>query len=867
MTLANQTHRRWCVTGFASVICSPSRALAKQVAHILQNTFLVAIRFQKSSLWSATSGRGFVMVVAVMVVALASCQLARAEETNFINLAVYPPTASLGHAADYQSMIAVATRSDGVSVDVTEQVEWQVESADEVANFEQHQLRPLHDGHGLLKAKLGDLAAQSDVTVANCATMRPVSYRHDVIPVLVRAGCNSGACHGSARGKDGFRLSLFGFDPAGDYERLTREMSTRRINRALPDDSLLLVKAVGGVPHTGGKLFEHDTVYYEKLRNWIDAGVPNDLEGAATVTSVEFYPPRAVLEGQGTTQRFVAIASYSDGSTRDVTNLAVFNSNNDSVAKLDSNGLATAGMRGEAFVMARFDTHTVGSQVIVLPEGLEYTPPTDPLANYIDELVDAKLTDLRLEPSGVSTDAEFLRRVTIDIAGMLPTPDEVEQFTVDTSADKRSKKIDELLEREEFAEIWGLKWAELLMVRTENNRVDYKPMFLYSQWLKEQMDDGMPLDAMVRDLLSASGGSFDTPQVNFYQIEPDTKKLAENVAQAFLGIRLQCAQCHNHPFDRWTMDDYYSFHAFFTQISRKRGSDYREWMVFNRGSGESNHPVGGRVMPPKFLGGQQPDTKNRDRRQVVAEWITSPENPWFAPSIANRVWAHFMGVGIVEPVDDFRVSNPASNPELLDEIGGKLVEYEYDLRQLVRDICNSNAYQRSTVANASNETDAMNFARAQPRRIGAETLLDCVCQVTAAPEKLPGLPLGSRAVEIADGRSSNYFLTTFGRARRDSVCACEVRGEPTLSQALHLLNGGTIHNKIGQGKLVQTMLDNGKLPSDVIDEIYLRCLSRKPTDDEQQKIAMVVGNSEKPVAELEDLFWAVLNSREFLFNH
>ncbi len=797
----------------------------------------------------------------------AASSMANGSEAEFAELVVYPPTATLHHAADYQSVVAVATRSDGVSVDVTDQVEWQLATEGDLAKLQVHQLRPHADGTGILKARMGHLTAQCDVTVVNCAATQPVSYRHDVIPVLVRAGCNSGACHGSSRGKDGFRLSLFGFDPAGDYQRLTREMSTRRINRALPDDSLLLVKATGGVPHTGGKLFEHDTVYYEKLRSWIKEGVPNDLDGAATVTSVEFYPPRAVLEGQGTTQRFVAIAHYSDGTTRDVTNLAVFSSNNDSVTKLDAGGMATAGMRGEAFVMARFDTHTVGSQVIVLPEGLEYAPATREPANYIDELVNAKLNDLRLNPSGTATDAEFLRRVTIDIVGMLPTQEEVAQFAADAAPDKRARKIDELLKRDDFSQVWGLKWAELLLVRTENNRVDYKPMFLYSQWLKEQMDQGVPLDQMVCNLLAASGGSFDMPQVNFYQIEPDTKKIAENVAQAFLGIRLQCAQCHNHPFDRWTMDDYYSFHGFFTQMSRKRGSDYREWIVYNRGAGESNHPVGGRVMPPKFLGRAQPDTKGRDRREVVAEWITSPDNPWFAASIANRVWAHFLGVGIVEPVDDFRVSNPPSNPELLDAIGGRLVEYQYDLRQLVRDVCNSNAYQRSAVANPSNQTDTVNFARAQPRRLSAETLLDCVCQVTAAPEKLPGLPLGSRAVEIADGRSSNYFLTTFGRARRDSVCACEVRSEPTLSQALHLLNGGTVHSKIRQGKVVRTLLDAGKTPAEVVDEIYLRCLARRPTAKEQQKLAAVIGDSKKPVAELEDVFWAVLNSREFLFNH
>lgn len=793
--------------------------------------------------------------------------IAYASETDYTEINLYPPKTTLNHKYDYQSMVVVAKRADGVTEDVTNDVKWLLPAEGAFVARDGATLRPKQDGQGVMTVELGQLTSQCDVTVSGADTSREVSYRHDVIPVLVRAGCNSGACHGASRGKDGFRMSLFGFDPAGDYQRLTREMSTRRINRALPDDSLLLVKAIGSVPHTGGKLFEPDTVYYQKLREWIAGGAANDIEQAATVTSVEFYPPRVVLEGAGSAQRFVAIANYNDGSTRDVTNLAVFSSNNDSVAKLDPQGVATAGMRGEAFVMARFDTHTVGSQAIVLPEGLEYSSPDTEPVNYIDELVDAKLSELRLEPSQQSTDAEFIRRVTIDIVGMLPTPEEVQTFVADTSPNKRAAKIDELLEREEFSQIWGLKWAELLLVRTENNRVDYKAMFLYSQWLKEQMANGTPLDVMVRDLLSASGSSLNKPQVNFYQIEPDTKKIAENVAQSFLGIRLQCAQCHNHPFDRWTMDDYYGFNAFFAQISRKRGSDYREWMVYNRGGGETSHPVDNRQMPPKFLGGETPETKGKDRRAVMAEWVTSAENPWFARSIANRVWAHFMGQGIVEPVDDFRVSNPPSNPELLDAVGTNLVDYEYDLRLLIRDICNSNVYQRSSVSNASNQTDLTNFSRAQTRRISAETLLDCICQVTEVQQKLPGLPLGTRAVEIADGRSSSYFLTTFGRARRESVCACEVRSEPTLSQALHLLNGQTVHGKVKQGKLAVTMLDAGNTPMEVVDEIYLRCLARKPTDAERQQLAEVLGENEKPTDELEDIFWALLNSREFLFNH
>ncbi len=811
------------------------------------------------------SGALFVLVL----VALFSNAVTANPKFNdkFIELAIYPPEVTLDHSADYQALVVVATRADGVTLDVTSQVEWNTDGVAEQVALEDFTLRPKTNGNGNFTATFGDLVASCQVEVQAVDLVRPVSYRHDVMPVLLRAGCNAGSCHGSARGKDGFRLSLFGFDPAGDYQRLTRELATRRVNIAIPDDSLLLAKSIGSVTHTGGKRFDRDSLYYKKLRRWIESGVPNDLEGAPKVTKLDIFPPHAVLEGKEATQRFVALATYSDGRTRDVTDLVLFRSNNDATAAIDSDGLTKAGLRGVAFVMAQFDTHTVGSQVLVLPEGIKAQLPTTPPVNYIDEWVDAKLRTLRLEPSSQATDEEFLRRVTIDLVGMLPTSEETQAFLADPDPAKRSKRIDALLEQEDFSMIWGMKWAELLMVRSETNRVDYKAMFLYSEWLKQQLDAGVPLDAMVRDLLSASGGSFAEPEVNFYQIEPDTKKIAENVAQAFLGIRLQCAQCHNHPFDRWTMNDYYAFTAFFSQIGRKPNDDYREIIVFNRNSGETPHPVTGKGLPPRFLGGDVPNTKGHDRRALVAEWITSAENPYFASNIANRVWAHHMGVGIVDPVDDVRVSNPASNPELLDALGAKLVEYKYDLRKLVRDICQSNAYQRSTVTNPSNEADRYNFARALTRRIPAEALLDCLCQVTEAQEKFRGLPLGSRAVEIADGNTSNYFLTTFGRSKRQSVCACEVQTEPTLSQALHLLNGATVHNKINQGKVIERLLDKGRSPDEVAREIYLRCLSREPTDEERKQIAATWGEADRPVAELQDLFWALLNSREFLFNH
>jgi hypothetical protein len=790
------------------------------------------------------------------------------EAPAYVSLDIYPPTVSLHSGDDYQGVVAVATRADGVTHDVTEQVEWNFSAAGIATLDESQTLRPAAKGSTQLHAKLGELTAQIDVAAANIDTDRQVSFANDVMPVFMRAGCNAGSCHGASRGKDGFRLSLFGFDPAGDHHNLTRELATRRINRAIPEDSLLLEKSIGAVPHGGGKRFAADTVYYQIIRDWIDAGTPNDVAEAAAAERLELFPPRAVLEGEGSKQRFVAVAHYADGTTRDVTNLVVFQSNNDVSAAIDDVGNVTAGARGESFVMSRFATFTVGSQVIVIPAGLEYTPPATPPANYIDEHVNAKLVKLRLEPSEQSHDAEFLRRVSIDIAGQLPDADEVRAFVADTAPDKRERKIDELLATKEFAEIWAMKLSELLLVRSENNRVDYKPMFLYSQWVTRKMESGTPLDQIVREVLGASGGSFDNPAVNFYQIEPDTLKTSENVAQAFMGIRTQCAQCHNHPFDRWTMDDYYSFAAFFSQIGRKNGEDFRETVVFNRNSGEVNHPVGNRQMTPKFLGDDAPEiTSGDDRREVVAEWITSPENPYFATSMANRVWAHFFGVGIVEPVDDIRVSNPASNPELFATLGNKFVEYKYDLRRLVKDICMSNAYQRSTVANDSNIDDTRNFARSLPRRIPAEMLLDCICQVTGAPEKFPGLPLGARAVQIADGRTSTYFLTTFGRAERQSVCACETKAEPTLSQALHMLNGGTVHGKISQGKTIVKWLDEGKTPAEVIDLIYLNCLGREPTSAERDELVKTLGDAEKPVAELEDVFWAVLNSREFLFNH
>ncbi|WP_442510233.1 DUF1549 and DUF1553 domain-containing protein [Novipirellula sp. SH528] len=783
------------------------------------------------------------------------------------DIAVYPSEIKLGSARDFQSFVAVLRRDDGITEDASERMEWSIADESKVRR-DGFMLHPVADGKTELIGSYAGTEVRVPITVTDASVKPEISFEKDIMPVLTRSGCNTGSCHGAARGKDGFRVSLFGFDPDGDYFRITREIGFRRINLAVPEESLFLKKSIGAVPHTGGKLFDTDSDYYATVLEWLQKGAKADPAKAKppAVQSLAIYPPQAVIEGEGTQQRFVAVATYSDGSTRDVTRLAAFTSNNAGTAEIDSMGVVTAGRRGEAFVMARFVTETVGSQVLALPTELQYTAPKIE-GEYIDQLVGKKLQQLRILPSGRCSDEEFLRRVTLDVTGLLPTEQEYQQFVTDAAPNKRAELIDRLLERKEFSEIWAMKFAQLLMIKSSNT-VSYKSAFLYANWLTDKFARNIPIDQMVRELLTSTGGTFTSPATNFYEIERDTLKTAENVAQVFMGIRTQCTQCHNHPFDRWTMNDYYGFASFFSQVGRKQAEDYREKIVYNRFSGEVNHLVTGKPVPPKFLGGEEPDTKGKDRREVVANWLTSKENPYFARSIANRIWAHFMGVGLVDQVDDIRISNPASNPELFDTLGNKLVEYNFDMRSLVRDICNSEAYQRSCQSNETNAHDNRNYAYAVVRRIPAESMLDCLCQVTEAPEKYRGLPLGASAVQIADGATSTYFLDAFGRSPRATVCECEATTAPSLSQALHLLNGSSVTNKIEQGKVIQKWVKEKKLTNEqVIERIYIRSLARKPTKDEQEKLLATIPAEGDSAAALSDIFWAVLNSREFAFNH
>ncbi|MFO0828332.1 MAG: DUF1549 and DUF1553 domain-containing protein [Phycisphaerales bacterium] len=782
-----------------------------------------------------------------------------------VSIEAYPRSIQLDGARDRQGVVVRGVDATGLSRDLGAEATFTLANP-ALARVDHGALVPLADGETSVVVSAGGLSATIPVRVRGASAAPPkASFRRDVVPALTRSGCNSGACHGSARGQDGFHLSLFGYDPAGDYRTLLQELPGRRVNLASPERSLLLAKATGAVGHTGGQRFPTNDDRYATLLEWLKEGAPDDPPDVATVIGIELVPSDIVLAA-GATQSLGVRATYSDGTDRDVTSLATLITSNDFSAKVRDDGVVVAARPGEAQVLARFGAFAVGTSVIVVPPLAQVPAEESQRGNYVDECVSAKLKRMRVAPSELCSDEEFLRRATLDLNGTLPTVDEYARFMADASPEKRARLVDELTGRKEFSAIWVMKWAERLAIRS-NNEVSAKSALLYYTWLQSRLGAGAPIDQVVREIIACEGGTFDTPATNFYQLERDTLKLSENVAQAFMGTRIQCAQCHNHPFDRWTMDDYYGLAAFFAQIGRKPGEDPRETIVFNSGGGETNHPVGGRVMAPKFLGGAAPALNGRDRRAVLAEWLTSPDNPMFARNVANFVWAHFFHRGIVEPVDDVRASNPPCNEALLAALAAKLVEYRYDIRPLVRDICASRTYQRSSRTNATNAADDRNFSHACARRIRAEFLLDSITRVTGTKDKFDGLPLGARALEIADGTTSNYFLTTFGRATRQTVCTCEVQMEPSLSQALHLMNGDTVNEKIKQGGRVASDLAAGKKPEEVLDWLYVAALSRHPSDEERAALLGPIAQGIEAKVALEDAFWAILNSREFLFNH
>lgn len=779
-------------------------------------------------------------------------------------LSVYPQSIQLSGARDFQSLVVHRVAENGLTTDATQSATLSIKDSS-VAKLDGFKVVPLKDGQTQLVVESEGSTVEVPVVVNQAAVDTPLSFRLDVVPVLTRTGCNSGRCHGAARGKDGFSLSLYGFDPSGDYFRLAKEIPGRRINLARPDASLILTKGTGTAPHSGGERFTEDSEYFATLSRWLKEGAHDDAHDIARPTSISIFPPEAVLAGEGKPQQLVVIAGYSDGTTRDVTQLATFISNNDNSAPVSEEGLIMSGKRGEAFVMARFDAFTEGIPVIVLPADSNMDLPEVAAANYIDELVNAKLRKLLIEPSPLCSDEHFLRRAYLDIVGLMPNEHEYTRFMASKAANKRGQLVDELLEREEFVDLWAMKLGEMLKIRTAN-QVSYKALLGFHNWVRHQIANDMPLNELLAEVMRAEGGTFDSPATNFYQIEANNRLLAENVAQSFFGMRIQCAQCHNHPFDRWTMDDYYGFTAFFSRIGFKQSNDPREYIVHELENGETYHVVDNRPVEPRYLGGGEAETEGKRRRAVLSEWVSQSDNPYVARNLANVVWAHHFGRGIVEPVDDVRISNPPVNEPLLAELATRFRTSNFNLKALVRDICQSHAYQRSTQANKTNIEDLTNFSKAAVRRIRAEVLLDSLSRITDTKDRFARLPENARSVQIADGAVSNYFLSTFGRANRDTVCSCEVDVVPTLSQALHLINGETTNEKIEEGLLVSRLINDGATPEAIIEKLYLRCYSRRPTAEEIMALKGTF-ESDNMESELNDVFWAMLNSKEFIFNH
>ena len=709
-----------------------------------------------------------------------------------------------------------------------------------------------------------------------------VSFKNDVMPIFMKSGCNAGDCHGSSRGQDGFKLSLFGYDSEGDYFRLLEEYPGRRVNIVQPQNSLLLQKATGNVAHTGGELFTHDSESYRIILDWLNHGAPHDPQETPLATGIRFQANTHKFNRPGGSLAAKVTATYSDGSQRDVTRWCLFMANNESVAPIDEAGVIEAKKAGGAHVFARFDKFTVGMEITVLPTG-KFDWPNPSEENYVDKLVFTKLRDMRILPSELCNDEQFLRRATIDLTGTLPTPEEYAEFMESKKPDKRAGLVDELMSRDAFGEVWAARWGEWLRIFTDTNPEKGTAMqagWNYYNWVRENMVENMPLDEFARQLLSGNGSNLTNPPSNYYTMIPQGKvdpvRLSEDTAQIFMGIRTQCAQCHNHPFDRWTIDDYYAFQSFFMGVRRKHGSEAREYFTFvDVDARPALHPVDGKPMPHKFLGGDLADVADKDARKVLAEWLTSPENKLFRENMANRIWAHFFGRGIVEPVDDFRISNPPSNAALLGELGRKLSEeYGYDQRKLIRDICLSRTYQLSARTNKSNAQDDALFSHAQLRRLRADVFFDCLSAALDYKHRFRRSSADRALVMFEGGRRDNfnsYFFRTFGQSQRESVCACEDKTEANLSQALHLINGKTIDHALQRNpQLIPSLLGQHETNEPIIETLYIRALSRKPTEAELNGILKILPDTtdrQPRHKAFNNVLWGLLNSSEFMFNH
>ncbi len=830
-------------------------------------------------------------IVALAVLVLASLNV-RAEKAASTPLPPAPPlpairalkllpdALTLASLRDERRVLVLGVIEGDKTIDLTAVAKFSSEAGCVEIGAEGY-IRPKSGGAGEISVKAGGQQAKLPVKVASAEAPK-VDFVRDVQPILAKAGCNQGTCHGSAKGKNGFKLSLRGYDPEFDYAALITDVSGRRFNRVNVDDSLMLLKPLAEVPHEGRQALKPGSREHQMLRQWIVEGTKFDnIHNRAK--SIEILPKEAEMDLAGRSQQFLVIAKYEDGSTRDVTRDAHFSVSNTEVTDVTGGGVVRGLRRGESALLVRYEGIYGTALLTVMGDRTGYQWADVPENNFIDQHVNAKLRKMKILPSELTGDGEFMRRVYLDLTGLPPKADKVRAFLdgKTPSKEKREKLIDELLGSNDYVEFWANKWADLLQCNSEN--LGQKSVWLYRNWIRQQVADNVPYDKFVRTLLTAKGSSYENPAVNYLRVLREPGKMTEDVTQTFLGVRFNCNKCHDHPFEKWTQNQYYEMGAYFAQVGFKRGQVGKEVIFAEAGGsfvvtseeivyhkydgGEVKHLKTDAVMVPKVpVGEAKSIAPGADRRVPMVDWLVAPENPFFAKSMANRIWSYFLGRGIIDPVDDIRASNPPSNPELLDALTAQFVKDNFDLRKLMKTICQSRTYQLSIVKNKWNEDDTINFSHAHPRRLSAEQMVDALALATGTKAKLAGVPSGMRAAQIPDGMvAGNDFLQLFGRPKRQSACECERSSSLTLSHALSLINGPTISEAIAApdsriAKLVKTEKDDRKL----VEDIYLSCLSRPPTEKELKAVEFKSGADRLEVA--QDLAWALLNSPAFLFN-
>jgi hypothetical protein len=789
---------------------------------------------------------------------------------------VTPGTVTLSGLRDARQLVVTGKYADGTVRDLTAVADTKVEPAGIVEVQDGLFLRPKKDGAATISITAGGKEAKLAITVAGMQQHTPVSFRTNVIAALNVGGCNAGACHGTPSGKNGFKLSLRGYDPPSDFLQLTRDQFGRRAGKHDPEQSLVLLKAIGRVPHEGGQRFGLQSIPGEMLANWLAEGAKDDPADLPAVTKVEVLPGARLLKAPSKWQQLAVNATFADGKSRDVTRLTVFSSSDPSIADVTPTGLVEFKRPGEIAVLCRYLQEMIAVRLTYLEPREGFVWPNPPEANLVDTHTFAKLKQMSIAPSDVCTDYEFVRRAYLDCIGRMPTIEEAKAFLADKDAKKRDKLIDALVDMPEFADFWALKWADVL--RSSRKTIQVKGSYGFQAWLRHHFQQNTPWDEVVRELITANGNTYSNPPANFYRIAKDPQSLAETTAQLFLGVRMQCAKCHNHPFERWSQDDYYGMAAWFARVrfkpepvvgAKPAAPGTTAEVIYAARDGEVQQPRSGKTMKPRYIGTGDAEVKpGEDRRGVLATWLTSADNAFFSKSVANRVWFHLMGKGIVDPVDDFRDSNPSCNDELLDALAKDFAKNKFNMKHLVRTIMKSRTYQLSAQPNDSNKDDGKYFSHAVTKLLTAEQLLDAICDFTSMPEKFAGLPMGTRATQLPDGEVNHPFLKAFGQPARELACECERESDGNLAQALQLINGPTVNEKVrNAGNRLGKLMTAKMTDEDILNELFYAALARAPFDDEK-KIALghVAKGADKRKA-WEDVVWALINTREFLFRH